>query len=200
MPWETWLLLLISDNCVSLGIGDCGIGPPQISPSPLGLGAHCLLAVLAQLVWGTLTPLEAVRARYQHRQLLPAAVGPGRPGASGRCSVLIALCLIRAEELGHCCTSRRCQLSIFMSLLALTFLRPLSLCLTARVPARGVRSSFMGKQKSLHRICSYVKGSWRRSFKSWHGVGAQEVFVLCWGTCMSLSALDSGLHVFEAPR
>lgn len=95
-------MLLISDNCVSLGIKDGDIGPPQIFPSPLILGAHCLHTVLAKLVRGALTPLEAVRARYQHRQLLPTAVGPGRPGASGHCSVLIALCLIGAEELGHC--------------------------------------------------------------------------------------------------
>lgn len=58
--------------------------PPQIFLSPLVWGAHFLHPVLAKLVQEALTPLEAVRARYQHRQLLPTAVWPGRPGASGR--------------------------------------------------------------------------------------------------------------------
>lgn len=102
MPCLAWLLLLLSGNCVSPGIRDGDIGPPQMSPSPLGLGAHYLHGVLAKLVQGVLTPPGAVRARYQHRQLLPSVVGPGSWVPGGGCSVLIALCLIGAEHWGHC--------------------------------------------------------------------------------------------------
>lgn len=67
------------DDLISPGIGDGGIGAPQLLPDFLGLGTHCLQTVCISLVRGALTPLEAVRAHYQHQQLIPTAAGLGRP-------------------------------------------------------------------------------------------------------------------------
>ena len=71
------------DALVAPGIRDGGIGALQLLPAPLGLGAHRPQTVCAGLVRRALTPLEAVRACYQHRQLVPTAAGLGRPVPSG---------------------------------------------------------------------------------------------------------------------
>lgn len=100
MPWEAWLPLLPSrvtsgnspNALVSPGIGDGGIGAPQLLPAPLDLGACHPQTVCAELVRGALTPLEAVRAHYQHGQLVPTAAGLGRPVPSGRAAQHRLLC------------------------------------------------------------------------------------------------------------
>lgn len=63
-----------SDALISPGIGDGGIGAPQLLP----LGTHRLQTVCISPVWGALTLLEAVRAHYQHQQLIPTTAGLGR--------------------------------------------------------------------------------------------------------------------------
>lgn len=108
MPWEVWLCCchrcdlgkLSQCSCISRNQGWrhwCS----RSLPSPLGFGGPSA-ADPAELLRGALALLEAVRACYRQGQLVPTAVGLGRLVPSRHCWALIALELIRVEELGHC--------------------------------------------------------------------------------------------------
>ena len=75
------------DAFVSPGVGDGGIGAPQLPPAPLGLGAHRLQPVCAELVreGPEQSSLSAPAARSHHS-------GSAEAGSlQARCSGLIGL-------------------------------------------------------------------------------------------------------------